>query len=1123
MRYFRPVVVLVVMLFAVSAAAQTTTGSLSGTVVDAQDQVVPGADITLTNQQTQEVRRAVSNQVGLFEFPGLQPGPYTVRAELSGFRPYERRDNMVLANIRLALPPFRLEVGSLAEAVTVSAVGELVGTTQTAHQAVLDLNQVENLSIRGRDPMSLLKILPGVQLLANDNETVGGGFNSPVPTLQGGGGQTVYVDGINGGDGGGGGALSGTTVMDAIAEVNVQMSAYTAEYGLKGGSQINVITKHGGAEYHGTGYWYRRHEMWNSINYFNKITNRPKPQYRYSNLGGTLGGPIPRVKGINPDGNKLFFFYVLDDTQAQRVNLLRFYRVPTALERAGDFSQSIRPNGTLVVVTDPTTGQPFPGNRIPANRIHPISVKLLEFYPEPNATGTDATGTVNNYVSQQNRVIDKDQFTQRFDFVQSSSSTWMGRYSHSRDDEINPSLKLNGTKLVNRIHQAMVGNTRTLSPTVVNEFRFGYNSFYNTFGRELAFVRDVTSELAIPGMAALPETAWGIPSIGIQGLSGFGDGTEGPYTNRNKVFEIIDNVSWIKGRHSFKVGGHFRIDHYNQVGNQFPRGGFQFDGRATGSLTGVLTPIAPSFADFLLGYQRLSELSVQLAVTEFRAFSQSYYMTDTWRMSDNMTLDLGLRYEYVPPFQDQAGTLINASMPFFDQGLPVADMARHPTLVRIGEGNFYEDFNIRYNPAIQTARDGRLGNRLVDDDKLNIAPRAGWAWTPTPLTSIRAGVGMFYMQDTGNPRFDMARNAAGRRQDTSNQFFGQNWNAPFVGSGTNACNSPAGIVCISNHYVLGNDYDRSTPRMLQYLFNVQREIGGNAAIEIGYLGSRSSELERMFDRNDVVLGVGGVQERRPYPEFTRVQTIGNVAEARYNSLTAKLTRRLNNGFSALIGYTLSKSEDNGSGIRTLNGDQLFPQNSNCAADEAETGCEWGRSIFDSRHRIVSSILYELPFGKGKKWAQDGVGNAILGGWQLTNIMSLSSGFARNPSSGDRANLGHGDQRPNAVSGQDPDDGPKTLQAWFNTSAYVLQSTTEYGNAVRNGLTGPGIFNFDTSILRNFMLGGSKTLQLRLEAFNTFNQPVWNDPNTSVISAQYGNITSTRKPMRELQLGVKFGF
>src|SRR6187401_784103 len=218
----------------------------------------------------------------------------------------------------------------------------------------------------------------------------------------------------------------------------------------------------------------------------------------------------------------------------------------------------------------------------------------------------------------------------------------------------------------------------------------------------------------------------------------------------------------------------------------------------------------------------------------------------------------------------------------------------------------------------------------------------------------------------------------------------------------------------------------------------------------------------MFDRNDVIPGTTGTQERRPFPEFTRVQTIGNVAEARYNSLTAKLTRRLNNGFSALIGYTLSKSTDSGSGIRTLNGDALFPQNSNCAADEVSSGCEWGLSIFDVRHRIVSSILYELPFGAGKKWAQDGVGGAILGGWQVTNIMSLSSGFPRDPATGnDRANTGS-TNRPDLASGQDPNSGPNTIQQWFNTAAFVQQEQYTYGDSVRNSITGPGIFNFDMS-------------------------------------------------------------
>jgi len=1125
MRRIFSLLFVLLLLIAVPVGAQTL-GTITGEVKDASGAIIPGAIVTATNTGTNAAREMPSNEAGAYTFSALPPGPYVVKAELQGFRTVTRDVTLQIeATVRVN---FTMEIGALSETAEVTGVAPLITTENATVGTVIENRRIVELPLNGRNFLSLVALSPNVSAefagAGQAGDRQGGSRANQQLSISGQRREYNYytLDGTDNTD-----VNFNTYILlpsvDALEEFKVQTGIYSAEFG-RAASQVNVVTKSGTNQFHGTVFEFHRNDAFDSRSYAftDAQATLPKAPFKWNQYGYTLGGPIWT--------NKVFFMSNWEGYR-DRKQFQNNYSLPLAAWRTGDFSSYAGPlydpaTCTVASASAVRTCATFPGNRIPESRIHPISKKLLEFYPEPNAAGTGATGTVNNYTSQQNRVIDKDQFTQRFDVVQSAASTWMGRYSHSRDDEINPALKLNGSKLVNRIHQAMFGNTRTLSPTVVNEFRMGFNSFYNTFGRELAFVRDVTSELAIPGMSALPETAWGIPSIGITGLSGFGDSTEGPYTVRNKNFEFIDNVSWIKGRHSFKVGAHVRVDHYNQVGNQFPRGGFQFDGRATGSLDATAATgatVATSFADFLLGYQRLSELSVQLAVTEFRAISQSYYLTDTWRMRDNMTLDLGLRYEYVPPFEDKAGTLINADMPFFDQGLPVADKSRHPTLVRIGEGEFYENFNIRFNPAIQTARDGRMGNRLVDDDKLNIAPRAGWAWTPTPLTSIRAGVGMFYMQDTGNPRFDMARNAAGRRQDTSNQFFGQNWNAPFVGSGTNACGVQPPIVCISNHYVLGNDYDRTTPRMLQYLFNVQREIGRNSALEIGYLGSRSHHLERMFDRNDVLPGAGAVQDKRPYPEFTRVQTIGNVAEAKYNSLTAKLTRRLNNGFSALIGYTLSESKDNGSGIRTLNGDQLFPQNSNCVADEVSSGCEWGQSIFDTRHRIVSSILYELPFGEGKPFLQSGVGGAILGGWQLTNILSLSSGFARNPNVGqDRANLGHGDQRPD-VTGQDPNDGAKTIQQWFNTGAFVLQPTQAYGNAVRNSIVGPGIFNFDMSILRNFKLGGSKNLQLRLEAFNAFNQPVWQDPNTAVTSAQYGQITSTRKSMRELQLGVKFGF
>jgi hypothetical protein len=441
--------------------------------------------------------------------------------------------------------------------------------------------------------------------------------------------------------------------------------------------------------------------------------------------------------------------------------------------------------------------------------------------------------------------------------------------------------------------------------------------------------------------------------------------------------------------------------------------------------------------------------------------------------------------------------------------------------VRIGSGDVYEGTVLRFAPNIQVARDGRLGDSLIFDDRKNFAPRVGWAWNPSEKWSYRAGTGIFYMQDTGNPRFDMARNLSGRRRDNTLLLTPDlTFDVPFRGVGTaNDCGVAPPLVCLTNVYVLGNMPDRKTPYMLQYLFNVQRELDGSTALEVGYLGSRSYRLERMFDWNETIPGVtGSVQSRKPYPEFTKVQEIGNVAEAKYNSLAVKLTRRLNKGLSILAGYTLSKSTDNGSGIRTLDGDTLFPQNSFCL------DCEWGLSVFDVRHRFVSSILYELPFGQGKPYLQTGIGSALLGGWQLSTIINKSSGFPRTAYVGtDRSNTGGGQDRPD-TTGQDPDlpSDQRTPARWFNTDAFVTQAAGTWGNAGRNTFFGPGIFNVDASIIRNFQIR-SRTLQFRLEAFNVLNKPIWNDPNTTLSSPLYGSITTTRKPMREIQLGVKFVF
>ena len=501
------------------------------------------------------------------------------------------------------------------------------------------------------------------------------------------------------------------------------------------------------------------------------------------------------------------------------------------------------------VVGTTRTCNPFAGNVIPASRMNGISKKLLEFYPEPN-NGIAGLSN-NNYLSLQDREINKYQYTQRMDLVQSSASAWMGRYSYGKENEDCAGVEAERHEAG---HAGSSGRARQHLDGVVD----ARQRIPVRLQLLLQHVRTRAGERARRDQGAEH------PRHLAQSCRGMGDSVNQRHRVQrlrrqhrravyepNRAFEFSDNVSWIRGRHSFKVGGGIRYDMYNQVGNQFARGNFQFQPIATGY----------AFADFLLGYTQQDESAVALAVTKFRALSQAYYFADTWKVRSNMTFDLGLRYEYTPPWFDANGTLMNASIPCHDTTPNVQNLACHPVLVRIGSGDVYEGTVLRFAPNIQVARDGRLGDRLISDDKKNFAPRVGWAWNPSEKWSFRAGTGIFYMQDTGNPRFDMARNLSGRRRDNTLLLTPDlTLDAPFRGgSGTaNDCGVAPPLVCLSNVYVLGNMPDRKTPYMFQYLFNVQRELGSSTALEIGYLGSHSYRLERMFDWNETIPGLIGI-------------------------------------------------------------------------------------------------------------------------------------------------------------------------------------------------------------------------------------------------------------------------
>ncbi|MFN0086952.1 MAG: carboxypeptidase regulatory-like domain-containing protein [Blastocatellia bacterium] len=1097
----------------VTSSAQTT-GEITGVITDSSGAAVNGASVTVSNMATGATRKVTTNSGGVYSFPSLMPGGYTLKVEHTGFKTAVR-DSLQLEVQQVARIDISLEIGSVGETVTITGGLALLSQESTTVGTVIENKRIVDLPLNGRNFLQLVATAPNVSFGFNNAGQAGsrqGGTRSQQNISVA--GQRSYfnrftIDGVENTD-----VNFNTPIIlpsiDALQEFKVQTGVFPAEFG-RASTQINVSTKSGSREFHGALFEFLRNDVFDARTYdFTGVRPKttPKEPFKWNQYGFVVGGPVwlpGKLFGPLAYENRERIFFMTNFEGFRDRKILRGrYQLPPTAWRDGNFSALANP------IFDPVSGQPFAGNIIPRNRIHPISSKLLEFYPTPtlfpNALGI-------NHEQLNRRSIDKDQFIGRGDFIESGKSSWAGRYSWGDEVQLDPGLQLNGTKLLTTVRQVMVSNTRTLSSSLVNEARFGYNSFFNSLGRELANTRDVVGELKIPGVDSGPPISWGIPSVAIQGFSGFGDDSEGPYVNTNKTFQFVDNFSWTTGNHNLRFGGEWRWDQYNQIGNQFARGAFLFEANATSNKGAANT--GNGFADFMLGYCKRCEVSVSLAQAEFRAFSQYYYIDDSWKLTPKLTLNMGLRYEYTPPWLDKTGRLVNIHVPFADNTPNVADRSRHPVFVRMGSGDFYEGLSLRFNPLIQVARDGRLGERLVNFDRNDWAPRFGLAYSPTNRWTVRMGGGVFYSQDTGNPRFDMARNLAGRRRDEATPtLLDLTWNSPFRNLG--------GTVQVNNPYVLGNTFGRRTPYILQYMLNVQRDLGNNLLLELGYLGSVGRKLESLRAFNESIPGAtGSVLSRAPYPEFGRIQAVDGSGKSSYNGFSAKLEKRFSAGMSFVSGYTWSKSIDNGSAIRTHNGDTLFPQNSyNLAAER-------GLSSFHTSHRMVNSVLYQLPFGKGRRFAdRGGISNLIIGGWEFGTLFNVQTGFPFTVFSGrDQSNIGAGFDRPNAVAGQEAalDRGVRSADRWFNTSAFVLQPFGTFGNVGRNTLISPGIVQWDASLLKSFTFLENKTVQFRFEAFNAANQANLGTPDASTTSANFGRITGTRMTMRELQFGLKILF
>jgi hypothetical protein len=1135
MRLLKFVICLGVLLTA--PAFSQTLGEITGQVTDSTGAAVPGAKITATNVGTNATRDVVSNDAGVYSFPALQPGIYGMRVEKAGFKAVTRA-NIQLEVQQNARIDFELTVGQVSESIEVTADAAMLSTENATLGTVIENKRIVELPLNGRNYLQLVAMAPNVSFgfqAAGQAGSRQGGIRADQSIAVAGQRSNFNhftLDGVENTD-----PNFNTFVVlpsiDALQEFKVQTGIYPAEFG-RAATQINVSTKPGANDYHGTLFYFLRNDKLDAKNYAFTTARPPKDPFKWNQFGFTLGGPVSIPK-LFSGKNKLFFMsnyeWFRQRRQVQAVSSLpsdamrggNFSELPKGTQGIFDPRSRVNQGGTIVATL-------FPGNIIPTNRIHPTSVKLMEFFPAANLPSTNLT---NNYVQSQGRPVNRDQFVGRMDFVESSKSQWTGRYSWGDENQTTEGLKLNGATIITNFNQYMGSNTRVLSPSIVTETRFGFTQFYNTTGPQLAFSRDVVSELKIPGLNGGPPVQWGIPNVSLSGIyAGFGNDSEGPYENNNSSLQFLNNTTIVHGKHTFKFGGEIRHNAYNQVGNQFARAQFTFTRNATQNLaqSGVT---GDPFADYLLGETFQSESAVAIATAKFRSMDFAVYFDDTWKISPRVTLSLGLRYERTPPWEDQTGRLFNGIVRQDIRAANIQDKSLYPYFDRQGPASndpYAGIPNFRW-PDIEVRQDGKLGNRLVGVDNNDFAPRLGISWSPGSKWVIRTGGGFFYSQDTGNPRFDMARNLAGRLR------FNSNTQAPNLNWDNSLASISTGVANVTTPYTFANPYDRRTPYSVQYLLNVQRELPMNTVFEAGYLGSLSRHLEslravnealpacpsrnaRPGCENDPLAGLS-IPLRSPFPNFGRIQLVDNGGIGSYNSLGTKLTKRFSRGLTYLVSYTWAKSLDTSTAIRTLGGDTLFPQNSYCRS------CEKARSTHDTRHRFVTSALWDLPFGKGRPFdISNPVLNAVAGGWQLSGILTLQSGFAMTITNAlDTSNAGGLFDRPDStgVNAALP-RGEQDPQRFFNPAAFTTALAGTFGNVGRNTMDTPGIIGLDFAMHKDFAFTERHKLQFRFEAFNFPNHPNWNNPNTNIAAGSgFGQITGTRGNMRNLQFALKYMF
>ncbi len=1131
-------ILLTAVIFPAILSAQTISGFISGTVKDASGAIVPAAQVRLTNNANGQQREAFTNDSGDYAFTSVQPGTYTLVIEHPGFKSYNRRGIVLSANERLPAD-VQLEVGGAAEAVNVEAHAATVQTSSAERADTVTTQQYDTQPLKGRDFMGLVKLLPGV---TDTNKRESPTNNSLSGVNISGNREGTYnltLDGVTNLDAGSNTGPYFEPSADSVAEVHVLLTNYQAEYGRNSGGQINVVTKSGSRQFHGTGYYYKRNEAMNANNFFNNKNGVPRAQYRYDMFGYTIGGPVSIPHVFEKAKNRLFFFFSQEFQPTKLPNPLGQVTVPTQQEREGDFSA-----GT-VAIRDPSTGQAFPGRIVPKSQINPLGQALLNVFPLPNTVGVGGRYNYNFQVSTNDpRHVE----LLRVDYQITRNTTFYIRGINSHEQfeggqgfvgisanwpQFDYSYSLGGKSLSTNL-------TTIINSATVNEFTFGVNRGIQDRKplNEAALAKNQRASHALSGLGQfhpeinplgiLPNATFG----GVPNAINLATEVKFPFIGRNNIWNYTDNLSTIRGAHALKFGIYFEPTSRNARFQSTFMGAFDFQANATNPLdTGW------AFTNALVGNFYSYTESDHSAFGWGRFRNLEFYAQDTWRATKRLTLDYGLRISYLPPNYSAHNnvasfvpSLYAASKapalyrPALINGVRMAQSTidgRTAPAVLIGA--LVPGTGDPYNGIVVAANNPDYPRGLLNSRGLQWGPRIGFAYDVfgNGKTAVRGGFGVFYDRILMDEVLEMTANAP--LVNNPVLYYGN----------VNSYLQSQATLFPSN--ILGLSRSGEVPNVMNWSLGVQQQLWYKMLLDVAYVGTAGRHLMANRSINQTPYGTNFLPQNqdstspgkplpinflRPYPGFGSIDIRDFTSTSNYHSMQTRLNRRFANSVQFGLVWTWSKAMDYAD-TRTTNLPIYAPLRV----------WSYGKAGFDHTHNILVSYTWDLPRFTGRQ----PVLKNVLDRWQLSGISTFQSGVPLGISltTTDNADIAGGGDGVRAVVLSNPilAKSDRTLTRFFDTSVFARPATGTYGNAPKDVLRGPGLNNFDLSVVKKISLGSEdRVLQIRGEFYNAFNHTQFSSLDTTAQFNPAGQQVNTRfgaliaaNPARVIQVAMRLSF